>query len=214
MGASSSRVDHARLLRAFRYLAANPAQILNVTRMATELAIQPQTARGYLEALEACFLLFRVEAHRPQEHKVLTAHPRVFCADVGLAARASRVSGPDLRLDGLLLENQVAHALAASSWWGPDRIALRHWRDQRAQQEVDLLCVPSGRPIRSCRGHARLVGRARRHRGPAGLLLCQPGLPRPRRGRLLRHPRGRPDPAGMPPRSIVAVPVGRLLLGG
>jgi uncharacterized protein len=213
MGASSSRVDHSRLLRAFRYLAANPAQILNVTRMATELAIQPQTARAYLEALEASFLLFRVEAHRPQEHKVLTAHPRVFCADVGLAAWASRVAGLDPRIDGLLLENQVAHSLVASTWWGHDRIALRHWRDQRALQEVDLLCVhPDGRTV------------------PIEVKLATSVGPGDTKG-LLAYARANPDsfvrgwvaycgtrgvdltPSGMPPRSIVGIPVSRMLLG-
>ena len=40
--------------------------------------------------LEACFLLFRVEAERPSEHKVVIAHPRLFATDVGFAAWAAR----------------------------------------------------------------------------------------------------------------------------
>jgi uncharacterized protein len=213
LGVASSRVDHSRLLRAFRYLAANPAQILNLTRMANELSIQPQTARSYLETLEAGFLLFRVEAHRPQEHKVLTAHPRVFCTDVGLAAWASGSTAASPRLDGLLLENQVAHALVASTWWGQDRISLRHWRDQRAQQEVDLLCVhPDGRSV------------------PIEVKLASSVGPGDTQG-LIAYARNNQDsffrgiivhcgtrgtdltPPGMPPRSILALPASRLLLG-
>jgi uncharacterized protein len=143
LGAGSTRVDHSRLTRTFRYLAANPAQQLNVARMANELQYRADTVRSYIDALEAAFLLFRLEAHRPSEHKVLTAHPRLHVSDLGLAAWAGRLSTtePHAAALGGLLENQVALALAASTAWTSQPIALRHWRDQRAKQEVDLLLV-------------------------------------------------------------------------
>jgi uncharacterized protein len=143
LGAASERTDHARLLRVFRYLAANPAQQLNLARAANELGFRAETTRNYLDALDAAFLMFRVEAHRPAEHKVLTAHPRIHPADVGLSTWAAHVidAVPAAALLGNLLESQVAHALAATLEWSAARVSLRHWRDQRAKREVDLLLV-------------------------------------------------------------------------
>ncbi len=143
IGVSSPRVDHGRLLRAFRYIAANTGQHLNIARMSSELGVTAETARSYLASLENCFLVFRVDAHRPSEHKVLTAHPRVFATDVGLASWAARVldTAPSAGQLGSLLENQIAHALGASTDWSNERIVLRHWRDQRSKREVDLLLV-------------------------------------------------------------------------
>ena len=143
LGAGSARVDHARLLRTFRYLAANPAQQLNLARAANELGFRAETVRNYVDALEASFLIFRVEAHRPAEHKVLTAHPRIHVGDLGLATWAGRFADkdPNASASGGLLENQLAHALVATVDWAAEAIAVRHWRDQRARREVDLLLV-------------------------------------------------------------------------
>lgn len=150
LGTGSSRVDQSRVLRAFRYLAANPGQQLNYTRMASELSIKADTARAYVDHLEAAFLLFRAEAHRPSEHKVLTSHPRVFATDTGLAAWAMRIveAPPAPLARGALAENRLALALATTAEWSEERIALRHWRDSRSKREVDLLLVhPNGRAI-------------------------------------------------------------------
>jgi uncharacterized protein len=143
LGAASERTDHARLLRVLRYLAANPAQQLNLARAADELGFRAETTRNYIDALAAAFLVFRVEAHRPAEHKVLTAHPRLHPTDVGLSTWAAHLidSVPAAALLGSLLESQVAHALAATLDWSDSRVSLRHWRDQRAKREVDLLLV-------------------------------------------------------------------------
>ena len=171
------------------------------------------TARAYLEALEDCFLLFRAEAHRPTEHKVLTAHPRIFATDLGLAGWANRAvdsaaSGQQL---GALLENQVAHALAASCDWGIDRIAVRHWRDQRSKREVDLLLVhPDGRAVPIEIKAARTVGPA----DTQGLVaFADSNRESFHRGCLAYCGAQTVDltPAHLPARSIVALPLHEML---
>ncbi len=150
LGIGNSRVDQSRLLRAFRYLGANPGQQLSFARMSNELGIKSDTARAYLDHLEASFLLFRAESQRPSEHKVLTAHPRVFCTDVGLACWAMRLGDqqPNALQRGSLLENSVALALASTTDWADEQIQVRHWRDRKAQLEVDQLLVhPNGKTI-------------------------------------------------------------------
>jgi predicted AAA+ superfamily ATPase len=150
LAVAETRADLGRLLRTFRYLAANSGQLLNIARAASELSIQAVTLRRQIEMLEACFLLFRVEAHRPAEHRVVTAHPRLFATDVGLATWASRAWLSPLAATalGMLTETLVAHDLAALADAGSQRVVLRHWRDNRNQREVDLLMVhPDGRTI-------------------------------------------------------------------
>ena len=147
LGVAGTRADLGRLTRTLRYLAANSGQLLNFARAASDLAVQASTVRHHLELLEACFLLFRVEADRPAEHRVVAAHPRVFAADPGLATWAARAlaSPGSAALRGSLAETVVAHDLAAQAGAHPDRIALRHWRDERNRREVDLLLVhPDG----------------------------------------------------------------------
>lgn len=215
LGPTSSRVDQGRLLRAFRYLASNPGQQLNLGRMASDLQVKADTARSYLEALEACFLLFRAEAHRPAEHRVLTAHPRVYAADVGLATWALRLIDRAATPTevGALLENEVAAALSATCEWGPQHIVVRHWRDERAKREVDLLLVhPDGRMV-------PIEVKAADHVGPAdtaGLVAFATDNPAAfHRGYVLYQGAGVIDlsPPSLPDRSIVAVPADALLQG-
>jgi uncharacterized protein len=213
LGVASSRVDQSRLLRTFRYLAANPGQHLNGARAASELGMKVDTVQQYLLSLENSFLLFRAEAHRPSEHKVLTAHPRIFATDVGLASWASRTidSKPNAALLGSLLENQIAHALAATTEWTPDRIVLRHWRDQRAQREVDMLLVhPDGRTVAVEVKASSVVGPA----DTEGLVAyASENADSFVRGIVAYSGHRTIDlsPQGMPNRSILAVPTAHLM---
>ncbi len=150
LGAGQTRADLGRLLRTFRYFAANSGQIANLARAASELGLQAATVRSQLEILEAGFLVRRAEAERPAEHRVVTAHPRVFAADIGLAAWASRarLTSPSATTLGALAETAVAHDLMAQADASAHRIEVRHWRDTRSQREVDLLLVhPDGRYV-------------------------------------------------------------------
>jgi uncharacterized protein len=148
LGTIGTRADLGRLLRTFRYFAANSGQLLNLARAASELTMQAATVRNHIDLLEASFLLFRIEAHRPAEHRVVTAHPRLFAADIGLATWAARAWAhqPNAALLGSLTESLVAHDVLAAAEASPDRIVVRHWRDARNLKEVDLLLThPDGR---------------------------------------------------------------------
>ncbi len=148
LGTMGTRADLGRLLRTFRYFAANSGQLLNLARAASELTMQAATVRNHIDLLEASFLLYRIEAHRPAEHRVVTAHPRLFAADTGLATWAARTWAhqPNAALLGSLTESLVAHDVVAAAEASADRIVVRHWRDARNLKEVDLLLThPDGR---------------------------------------------------------------------
>lgn len=140
---AGTRTNRSRLVQTFRYLAANPGQILNVSRAASELGMRVETLRNYLDLCDASFLLDVVPAHRPSQHQTLVAHPRVFASDVGLAAWAADASADkllrDSKLAGSLLENLVAQELTAQAAWSRTSTRVFHWRDSRAGREVDLV---------------------------------------------------------------------------
>lgn len=140
---AGTRTNRSRLLHTFRYLAANPGQILNLSRAASELSMRVETVQGYLDLCTTSFLLDVAPAHRPSQHQALTAHPRVFAADSALAAWAADTSPErllrDPKLSGALLENFVASELGAQTEWMSQAPRTLHWRDTRASREVDLV---------------------------------------------------------------------------
>lgn len=213
LGTAGSRADLGRLLRTFRYLAANPGQQLVMSRAASELGMKADTVRSHIEALDAAFLLTTAQAHRPSEHKVLTAHPRTFACDTGLAAWAMGLgSRPPTPLErGSLMENRVAIELAATLDWTSSRIVLRHWRDRRSKKEVDLLLVHAdGRAVPIEVKSANAVGPA----DAAGLsAFAAENRDRFHRGFVVYDGNRVLDlsPSHLPNRSILAVPFDTLV---
>jgi len=143
MNIAGTRTDQSRLMQTFRYLASNPGQILNLRRASSDLSMRAETVQGYLDICESGFLLDVAPAHRPTQHQSVTAHPRVFTSDVGLAAWAAETSRErlvrDTKLSGALLENFVANEVASQANWMSSAPSLLHWRDTRAGKEVDLV---------------------------------------------------------------------------
>jgi len=140
---AGTRVDRSRLEQTFRYLAANPGQILNLSRAGSALSLRVETIRSHLELCESSFLLDVVPAYRPSAHQTLTAHPRVFASDTSLAASAASTSERQLLRDpkllGCLVENLVASEVGAQAAWSIDQTRVLHWRDSRLGREVDLV---------------------------------------------------------------------------
>ncbi len=137
--------DRRRLTRAIQYLSANPAQILNVSRVANELEISRDTARRYIELLADSMLVHVLPGERPSAHKTLTAHPKLVVFDTAFAAWAARVPPGELLLNGLvwggLVENAVALELLAQASWSSPSISVGHWRQDA--DEIDLVLTGS-----------------------------------------------------------------------
>ncbi len=160
LAVAESRSDRSQMRLALRYLAANPGQILVNSRAASELGINVETLRSYIDQLESSFLLWRADAQRPQEHRSPTSHPRLYPADTGLAGWALHRTIPSFPIspgnagfssstEGSLVEALVANECAAQGSWCLDPIGVRHWRDTKAKMEVDLVLVD---------GAGRMVG--------------------------------------------------------
>lgn len=140
---TTGRRDRAELLRTMRYLASTTARILNVSTVASDLGAKRDTVQRRLTELESTFLLHTLPAHRPAEHRVLTAHPKVHAIDTALACWAGRVRGdvPDAATFGGLVETFVVNELVAQTSWNHAPTAVRHWRDTGRKLEVDAVIV-------------------------------------------------------------------------
>ncbi len=135
------RHDRAELVRLLRYLAASTARLLNVSTLSSELGAARDTVSARLATLEAGFLIHSLPAHRPGEHRTLTAHPKIHAGDTAIAAWASRLgSDPPAALYGALVETFVVNELAAQASWTAGR-SLRHWRHTGRKVEVDALVL-------------------------------------------------------------------------
>lgn len=142
--------DRHRLTTAFRYLAANPAQVLNVSRMGSELSLNRETATRYLQLLSDALLLRSLPKVRPTEHRSIAAHPKVHVFDTGFATWAAAQSPETLwqapTLWGGLVESFVVNELAAQASWMSDRISIGYWREGRAEVDA-VLTLPNGTRI-------------------------------------------------------------------
>jgi uncharacterized protein len=136
------RHDRAELVRLARFYGASTARILNLSNVANEVSAHRETVAARTATLESLFLVHLLPAHRPNEHKVLTGHPKVHAADVGLAAWAARAgSDPSPAVFGALTETLVVNELAAQASWSLEPIEVRHWRDTSRKVEIDALLI-------------------------------------------------------------------------
>lgn len=169
--------DHRALVRTFRYLAGQPAQILNKQRAAEHLELSRPTLTAYLNRLQAAYLIEEIPALRANEAASARAHPKVHVPDPGLAAWAAGMQTPDpTDVLGPLIESFVVHELLAQAAWSDLRPVARHWREPDA--EVDLVLIDGSDRLvavevkasasvsnRDLRGITRLARRHPVHRG-------------------------------------------------
>lgn len=138
--------DRQRLVRTIRYLSANPAQILNVSRLANELELSRDTARRYIEMLSDALLIHQLPSVRSTAHKTIAAHPKLAVFDTAFASWAAGVAPSELLLNGLvwggLVENLVALELLAQASWSRPGTTVGHWR--QSSSEVDCVITDAG----------------------------------------------------------------------
>lgn len=142
-----ARIEEASVLpRLLERLAGQTAQILNVTRAASELGIAQRTADSYVRLLEAVFLVRRLPAWGSTLTARAGSRPKVHMVDSGVAARLLRLTPEKLaRRDptaltelGHLLETFVVGELLKQASWMDGIAGVGHWRT-RDDDEVDFV---------------------------------------------------------------------------
>ncbi|HXB64966.1 MAG TPA: DUF4143 domain-containing protein, partial [Solirubrobacteraceae bacterium] len=147
VGELSRLRQRAQLPALLRRLAAQTAQILNVTSAAGEAGLDRVTASDYVKLLEAVFLIRRLPAWGSTLRSRTAGAPKVHVVDSGLAARLLgltperlvRRDATSLMQFGHLLETFVVGELLRQASWLEDEVtACGHWRTYDGD-EIDLV---------------------------------------------------------------------------
>ncbi|WP_293774642.1 ATP-binding protein [Sporichthya sp.] len=127
-------------------LAAQTAQVLNLSNVTDALGVDRKTAEEHLRLLEDLFLVVRLPAWGKTLRARAAAKPKIHVVDSGLAARLLRITPANLgRLDptvmtefGHLLETFVVGELRKHVSWMSEPVTTGHWRTHD-KDEVDFV---------------------------------------------------------------------------
>jgi predicted AAA+ superfamily ATPase len=132
----ASLPDFRRLMQA---VCLRLGKLLNQTDLGRDLGMPQATVHRYLNLLEASYMLVRVPAFATNRASRLIKMPKLYWADVGLAAYLAGVDG----LQGEHLENIVLHDLVVWRDARDRRADVFHWRTA-SNREIDFIVEISG----------------------------------------------------------------------
>ena len=141
------RVRQRELLpRVLRHLAAQTAQVLNVSRIAEAMTVRSELVADYTQLLEAVFLVHRLEAFGRTLSSAVRHYPKVHLVDSGLGghllgvtpARLLQRDAATLTEFGHLVETFAVNEIIKQSGWASLPVSFSHYRT-RDGAEVDLV---------------------------------------------------------------------------
>ncbi|MBP7638121.1 MAG: ATP-binding protein [Opitutae bacterium] len=179
--------DWQQFGRFVQLAAALTAQEVNFSQLGREIGITPQTSKRWLAVLQATFQWFELPAYQGNAIKRISAKPKGYLADTGLACHLSRITSPDALgghpMAGALFETFVVSEIRKLCAAMERKPAIYHWRSHSGG-EVDLILERDGvlhpieiklasRPTRNdARGFASFRANHPRHRIAPGLVLA------------------------------------------
>ena len=136
-----------RLLTA---IAAQSAQLLNVTDLSAPFSLSRPTIRDYVTVLQRVFLVDILPPWHSNRLKRLVKTPKVHIGDTGVACALLGVDAAALRDDrtllGHLLETFVFQELRRQASWHEDAHSFLHFRDKDGV-EVDMVIERGAREV-------------------------------------------------------------------
>ena len=117
-------------------------QLLNLTSLANDCSISPNTAKSWLNVLEASYIIYLLRPHHKNFNKRLIKTPKLYFYDVGLASRLLGIEKREQLINhsarGSLFESWVVSELLKNRYNLGQPSNLFFWRD-RTGNEVDVL---------------------------------------------------------------------------
>ena len=167
-----------------RAAAARTGQLINLSDMARDTNISPNTAKSWLSILETSGIVYLLEPYHNNVTKRLVKAPKLYFLDTGLCAYLTEWSTPETleagALSGAILETWVVTEILKSWWNNGKRPSLYFYRD-RDKKEIDLLIdlddtlypleiKKTASPRKDAVRHFGVLNRLNRTIGPGGLL--------------------------------------------
>ncbi len=133
--------------RFLRICASCIAQRVNLSDMARDIGIAPNTARQWLNVLEASHIIALLEPYYDSLGKRLAKSPKLYFYDTGLAVFLAGFSNQEAMkqspMIGSFWENHVISQWFRWKQWEQPAAQLWYWQDQQ-KREVDLVLDING----------------------------------------------------------------------
>jgi predicted AAA+ superfamily ATPase len=136
--------DEASFLRFLKACAARTGQLLNLSELARDADISPNTAKSWLSILQASFQVYLLSPYHGNITKRLVKRPKLYFLDTGMCAYLAEWSSPETleagAMSGAILETYV-FAEILKSWWHKGKMpAIYYYRDKDGR-EIDFLLI-------------------------------------------------------------------------
>lgn len=136
-----------------RICAFNAGQLLNVSKIASELGVSVKTVNAWLSLLESSFLVFRLSPWHSNARKRLVKTPKLYFYDTGLLCHLLRIkSARELERSGCfgqVFENLIIAETAKNYFNQGKQPELYFYRDSSSLTEVDLIDATSADAVKA-----------------------------------------------------------------
>lgn len=194
-------VDEIAFLRFLRSAAARTGQLLNMSDLARDADVAPNTAKSWLSILQASGNVFLLEPYYSKITKRLVKRPKLYFLDTGLGAYLTEWSSPETleagAMSGAVLESWIMSEILKSYWHNGKRTQFYYYRD-KDKREIGLLILKDGTlyplefkkttaPKRDSISHFRVLDKLNMPVGPGGV-ICLAEMPLPLTNRVQSIP--------------------------
>lgn len=141
----SQLINIGKKLSFFKFLravAARTAQELNITAIARDTDISPNTAKEWLSMLQAAGVIYLLQPYYANISKRLSKTPKLYFADTGLCSYLTAWSSPEVlesgAMSGAIFETFVVMEILKSYLHSGEDPFMYYYRDKE-QKEIDLI---------------------------------------------------------------------------
>ena len=139
--------DEMAFIRLLRAAAARSGQLLNMTELARDADIAPNTAKKWISILQTTGIIYLLQPYHANVTKRLVKTPKLYFLDTGLCAWLTEWSSPETLEAGAMsvaiFETWVISEII-KSWWHNGRTAPFYFYRDKDQKEIDLLIISDG----------------------------------------------------------------------
>jgi hypothetical protein len=139
--------DEMVFLRFLRTCAARTGQMMNLSDMAKDTSVSPNTAKNWLSILQASGIVYLLEPYHSNLIKRIVKTPKLYFLDTGLCAYLTEWSSPETleagAMSGAILETWILGEILKSYWHNGRHAPLFYYRDKE-KREIDLLIIQDG----------------------------------------------------------------------
>jgi len=140
--------DETSFLRFLKAAAARTGSLLNISDLARDSDISPNTAKSWLSILETSGIIYLLQPYHTNVSKRLIKSPKLYFFDTGLCSYLTGWSNPEIlesgAMSGNILETWIFTEILKSYWHNGIKENFFFYRDKDTK-EIDLLIIKDGK---------------------------------------------------------------------